>query len=398
MMSQNFAQLDHHLAGLVDPTLGQVVLEAADAVEVRVEAAAGGALDQVEHVLTVAEREEDRGDRAHLHAEVAEEQRHVGDARQLEQDRADHLRPRWRLDLHQLLGGEDERHLVGEAAEPVDAVDQRGHLRERADLGELLVAAVHVARRRLGPDDLLAVEAADDAQRAVRGRVLRADVEGHALGLELDVEACVGGLAGDVAQLLTIRERGHDASSLAGTAAASSAGGLVLRRHRFDVDDAGPRLDHAGEQREVLAQRVALEVGGQVHVAQIGMAVEADAEHLVALALVPVGAREDRGPGVDGERLVGDVGLDGDADVAVEVDETGEHLEAGVAAGDALADLGVGLLRLGGRVLFALAVRRRQPVEPGDETEEREPGSLQRFGGLAPRVGLGRGSRGRRSA
>ena len=71
--------------------------------------------------------------------------------------------------------------------EPVDAVDQRGDLRVRADLGELLVAAVHVAADRLGPDDLLAVEADDDAQRAVGGRVLRADVEGHALGLELDV-------------------------------------------------------------------------------------------------------------------------------------------------------------------------------------------------------------------
>ena len=39
---------------------------------------------------------------------------------------------------------------------------------------ELLVAAVHVAGRRLGPHDLLAVEAHDDPQRAVRRRVLRA--------------------------------------------------------------------------------------------------------------------------------------------------------------------------------------------------------------------------------
>ena len=60
--SQKFAQLLHHLAGLVDPALRQVVLEAADAVEVRVEAAAGRALDQVEHVLAVAEREEHRRD------------------------------------------------------------------------------------------------------------------------------------------------------------------------------------------------------------------------------------------------------------------------------------------------------------------------------------------------
>ena len=140
----------------------------------------------------------------------------VGDARQLEQDRADVLGPRRGLDLHQLLGGEDERHLVGEAAEPVDAVDQRRDLRVGADLGELLVAAVHVAGRRLGPHDLLAVEAHDDPQRAVGRRVLRADVEGHALGLELDVEAGVGGLAGDVGQLLPVGEQvGHAASRLA---------------------------------------------------------------------------------------------------------------------------------------------------------------------------------------
>ena len=206
------AQLLHHLLGLVDPAGGQVVLQAADAVEVGVEAAAGGRLDQVEHVLAIAERHEHRRDGTELHAEVAEEQADVGDAAELEQDRADPLRARRGLDLHQLLGGEDERHLVGEAAQPVDAVDQRGHLREGADLGELLVAAVHVAGARLGPHHLLAVEAHDDAQRAVRGRVLRPDVEGHALGLELDVEARVGGLGGDVAELLAIGEVGHVAS------------------------------------------------------------------------------------------------------------------------------------------------------------------------------------------
>ena len=92
------------------------------------------------------------GDGAELDAEVAEEQRRCwrcGDS----SNRI--VRMHWARGgasmLHQLLGGEDERHLVGEAAEPVDAVDQRGDLRVGADLGELLVAAVHVAARRLGP-------------------------------------------------------------------------------------------------------------------------------------------------------------------------------------------------------------------------------------------------------
>ena len=222
----------HHRAGLVDPAPGEVVLQAADAVEVGVEAAAGDGLDQVEHVLAVAEGVEHGRDGAELHPHLADEQGDVGDAAELEEDRADVLRPRRRLDLHELLGGEDERHLVGERRQPVDAVDERRDLRVGADLGELLVAPVHVAADDVGPHDLLAVEANHDAERAVGGRVLRTDVEGHALGLELDVDPGVGGLGGDVRELLVLCD-GHQLSSPAPSWAAlmtaswraSSAGG-----------------------------------------------------------------------------------------------------------------------------------------------------------------------------
>ena len=54
-----------------------------------------------------------------------------------------------------------------------------------------------------------------------------------------------------------------------------------------------------GQQREVLAQRVPLEVARQVDVAQVGVPGEGDAEHLARLALVPVGAGVDRRPGAD---------------------------------------------------------------------------------------------------
>ena len=64
---------------------------------------------------------------------------------------------------------------------------------------------MHVAHQRLGGDDLLAVELAGDAQRAVRGRVLRADVERHVAGVEFDVDAGVGGLGRHVGLLLTQR-------------------------------------------------------------------------------------------------------------------------------------------------------------------------------------------------
>ena len=78
------------------------------------EAPAGRALDQVEDVLAVAEGVEHGCEGTELHAHLADEQGDVGDAAELEQDRADVLGARWRLDLHELLGGEDERHLVGE--------------------------------------------------------------------------------------------------------------------------------------------------------------------------------------------------------------------------------------------------------------------------------------------
>ena len=67
-------------AGLVDPTPRQVVLDAADAVEVGVEAAAGRALDEVEHVLAVAEAVERGRERADLQAHLAEEQDERRDA------------------------------------------------------------------------------------------------------------------------------------------------------------------------------------------------------------------------------------------------------------------------------------------------------------------------------
>jgi hypothetical protein len=92
-------------------------------------------------------------------------------------------------------------------------------------LGELLVAAVHVAGHDVRLDDLLAVQLGDHAQRAVGGGVLRTEVERHALvGLELDVDAHVGRLAGDVELLLALRDRGHSASSVASSSPGASPG------------------------------------------------------------------------------------------------------------------------------------------------------------------------------
>ena len=182
----------HGVAALVDPSPRQVVLEPADAVEVGMEPTAGRGLDEVEHVLAVAESVERRRERTDLEAHLAEEEDERRDAGQLGEDGPDVLRARRGLDAHEQFGPVHERDLVGEARQPVDPVDERRDLRVRAELGELLVAAVHVADDGVGRDDAFAVEADDEPQRAVRSRMLGAEVEDHVAGVELDVHLRVG--------------------------------------------------------------------------------------------------------------------------------------------------------------------------------------------------------------
>ena len=70
----------HGHMGVGDPTLGEIVLEATDPVEVRMEPTPGGGLDLIEHMLAVAEGIEASSHTAELQTEIAEEQRDVGDA------------------------------------------------------------------------------------------------------------------------------------------------------------------------------------------------------------------------------------------------------------------------------------------------------------------------------
>ena len=203
----------------------------------------------------------------------------------------------------------------------------------------------------------LAVEADDDAERAVGRRVLRTQVEDHVAGVELDVDLRVGEMPVDARVDLDVGERrvrgAHDStpdSAAASAAAASpsaSSPALVRRRfvgHRLDVDEARPRLHDTRQQREVLAQRMPLELRREIEVAQRRMALEDDAEHLPALALVPVGAGVDRHPRLGEHGLLVDVDLQREPPVPRRGLDVREHLEATVGAGGAVGDF----LRLDG--------------------------------------------------
>ena len=105
-----------------------------------------------------------------------------------------------------------------EAHQRFIAMARRRAFFERRDMGWRSMLPYKTA------DDLLAVEAGHDAQRAVGGRVLGAHVEGHALvGLELEVHPAIGGLAVGVGELLAIGHRGHQPSSPSVPSASSAS-------------------------------------------------------------------------------------------------------------------------------------------------------------------------------
>ena len=79
----------------------------------------------------------------------------------------------------QLLDREHEDELVVLERDVVDPLRVRDRLPPRLLLHVLLEAGVEVADHGLEPDDVLAVQVDDQAQHAVRRRVVRPEVDRH---------------------------------------------------------------------------------------------------------------------------------------------------------------------------------------------------------------------------
>ena len=168
--------------------------------------------------------------------------------------------------------------------EPVEI----GHvLQIGARLHQLLGAAMQQADMRIDALDHLAVEFEHEAQHAVRGRMLRAEVDREV------AEVLFGHASAYALRLLVARQR----RALPGAQEIELAEFLVephgLVAHALLLVVVA-HLDEAGH-REVLAQRMAVEAVIGEDAAQVRMAVEQHAEEVVDLALVPVGAGKDGG-------------------------------------------------------------------------------------------------------
>jgi hypothetical protein len=95
---------------------------------------------------------------------------------------------------------------------------------------------------------------------------------------------------------------------------------------------------------EVLSQWVAVKAVVGHDAAQVGMTNEEDAEKVIDLALVPIGAIVERGDAGDGSGLVG-VGLDADSAVVSDREQIVDNFKAlvlgGIVDGGYVGDLGV---------------------------------------------------------
>ena len=177
-----FVKLADHL----DPAVGDVLDHAADLEVARVHALAGGHLEQVEQLLALAEAVPPDRDRAEVERARAEPHEVAHDAVQLEVDHAQVLRALGDLDLEQRLDRAAEGHRVEVVGEVVHPLDDGDDLPVALVLGGLLDAGVDVADDRLDVAQDLAVERDQQAQHAVRRRVVRADVERQQLAAVLD--------------------------------------------------------------------------------------------------------------------------------------------------------------------------------------------------------------------
>ena len=178
-----------------EPAVRQVAREAADAhVRIR-EPGARQVVHVLEDVVAHRHQVQERGHAAHFHDGGRDARAVVGDAVVFGQQRAQ-PDAAWReLDTQRFLHCFGIGEVVVHRRAVIEPVGVRDDVVVRVVLGFLLEAAVQVAAMHVCVHDLLAVDLRDDLDRAVRGRVRRADVDHHVVRMGRVLERAADGRA-----------------------------------------------------------------------------------------------------------------------------------------------------------------------------------------------------------
>ena len=183
LVEQRVAGLDllgrvaHPVAEAAHELVVQVAVDPADAEVVEEHPLAGERGQQVDDLVALDERPQDRRQAAEVERHPAEEEGVAGDPVELGREHPDVLGPARDLHVEQLLERHDPGPLAEQRADVLERVEVADRLVVVGVLAELLDAAMQVAEDGVDVDDLLAVELEHDPQHAVGGRVLGTHVD-----------------------------------------------------------------------------------------------------------------------------------------------------------------------------------------------------------------------------
>ncbi len=277
--------------------------DATDAVPGRVQTETGDGFDHRVRLLAVGEGEEHRGHGADVLDVSTQEQQVAGDPEELGHHDADDVDLLGHLDAGQFLDREHVRQVVHHAAEVVDTVGVRNEAVPGLTLGHLLGTTVVVTDVRYAVDDLFTVQLQDDAERTVRRRVVRAEVEEHVVLVR------TGALHAPVFRL---EARGFFLKLLLGQGQAE-------------------RVELGGTGGEVLAQRVTFPGRRHHDAGQVRVTGKVDAVHVPHFTLVPVGVGPETGNGRHAEVALGQGDLDHYVTITLDRHQVIKHSEVGAA-------------------------------------------------------------------
>src|SRR5262249_42022236 len=162
---------------VVEELRRQVLVHAADAEVVGMHARPGGALVEGHELFALLEAPQRRRECA----DVERLRRHIEQVRQQATDlaieHADQLPAPGYRDAEELLRRQAERMLLVHRRDVVEPIEIGQRLQVGLVLDELLSPAMEKPDMRIGAGDDLAVEFEDEAQHAVRSRMLRAEID-----------------------------------------------------------------------------------------------------------------------------------------------------------------------------------------------------------------------------
>ncbi len=177
MSSQHFQERIAERLDVVDQLRRQVFVHPAGSKIGRVHARARRPLVEHHQLLAFLEAPERRRQRAHVERLRRDVQQMIEDAADLAIEHADQLPAPRHLDAQELLDRKAEGVLLVHRRDVVEPVEIRDRLQVRLVLDQLLGAPVQQPDVRVHALHDLAVELEDEAQHAVRRRMLRPEID-----------------------------------------------------------------------------------------------------------------------------------------------------------------------------------------------------------------------------